>query len=586
MANKSVETKEFFDNLIKREQEDNAELLKGLKDFSIFTFICNKYFYYPNADDEALYAIVDGPNDGSIDSICLAGDTDSNPIELVQTKFTKDFDATVAQGEIADMAKTAQALKRHKYSLYSEKVTQRFTNCIDDTETDDIEFVYFTAAVPSEKKKKHARELIIGNKDNIQIFFGDEIMSHIECELQKTGRVDYGELRLDKPKNYLDYNGNAIIVNISAESLKTLYAKYNRSLLGLNLRYYIRNKSVDQGLKETITKHPEKFWYLNNGLVIACEKYTMDGTILKLEQFSIVNGGQTTNRIFNTDFEEDFYLPCKVVQVSTADGTQNKVTTQEIAVASNSQKPIKAKDIVANRQEQRTLEGAFKQLIPPIQYITKNGDKIDPRFKDKNSHLTLDQLGKIALASVLQMPWTRTGFKDLYDTEKPYYNLIYNTKRNLQVYADLLKIDNYYKSFINRNTTTTYPDITRNARTLALASITFASLLIQSGIKTNLDSPDEKAITKGLVEEILKLDKIIVNKLDDEEDTFITLFILLSDDVFAPSYEAAKDIDPNLVASNYLKRSDVYFKSLKKLKSKLLNHSELKTISEKLFRYN
>ena len=184
------------------------------------------------------------------------------------------------------------------------------------------------------------------------------------------------------------------------------------------------------------------------------------------------------------------------------------------------------------------------------------------------------------------MPWTRTGFKDLYDTAKPYYNLIYNTKRNLQVYADILKIDNYYKSFINKNITTTIPAITRNARTLALASITFASLFVQKGVATKLDNSDEKTINKGLIDEILSLDKIIVNKLDNEEEAFNTLFVLLSDDIYSPLFEAVKDIDQSIDASNYLKRSDVYFKSIKKLRSKLSNHSDIRTLSQQLFSKN
>ena len=332
--------------------------------------------FYTNADEEALYAIVDGPNDGSIDSICISGDGEYNQLDLVQTKYTKDFDITTVMGEIQNMKKTAENLRKQKYSQYSEKLTQRFANCVDDIEPNDIEFTYFTSAVPTEKLKKKARDQIIGDDDNIQIFFGDEIQAHIECELQKTGRVDYGELRLDKPNNYLDYNGQAMIVNISALSLKELYAKYRRALLGLNLRYYIRNKSVDQGLKEIIIAAPDKFWYLNNGLVIACEDYQRDGIILKLKQFSIVNGGQTTDRIFNIDFDKDFYLCCKVVKVSV--GTEEKeniVTSQEIAIASNSQKPIKAKDMVANRPEQLALVASFRQLTPPIQYIVKNGGK-------------------------------------------------------------------------------------------------------------------------------------------------------------------------------------------------------------------
>ena len=36
---------------------------------------------------------------------------------------------------------------------------------------------------------------------------------------------------------------------------------------------------------------------LNNGLTIACNEYKVDGKFIKLYDFSIVNGGQTTNLI-------------------------------------------------------------------------------------------------------------------------------------------------------------------------------------------------------------------------------------------------------------------------------------------------
>ena len=133
-----------------------------------------------------------------------------------------------------------------------------------------------------------AKNQLKRGKENIDVYFGDDIQAFIQSTQMKSGRVASGELAIDKTGNYLDYNdGSAIIVNISAKSLKILYDRYSRALLGLNLRYYIKNRNVDSGLKKTIKNHPDKFWYLNNGLVIVCSDYELDGKILKLSNFSI-----------------------------------------------------------------------------------------------------------------------------------------------------------------------------------------------------------------------------------------------------------------------------------------------------------
>lgn len=60
----------------------------------------------------------------------------------------------------------------------------------------------------------------------------------------------------------------------------------------MNLRYYVRQKMVDDGIQQTIAHEPENFWYKNNGIIIVCEDFQMDGKVLKLYNFSIVNGGK------------------------------------------------------------------------------------------------------------------------------------------------------------------------------------------------------------------------------------------------------------------------------------------------------
>jgi hypothetical protein len=63
------------------------------------------------------------------------------------------------------------------------------------------------------------------------------------------------------------------------------------------LREHIVQKSVDDAIDDTIKKERENFWYYNNGITIGCNDYRIDGYKLKLYDFSIINGAQTTTKI-------------------------------------------------------------------------------------------------------------------------------------------------------------------------------------------------------------------------------------------------------------------------------------------------
>ena len=183
--------------------------------------------------------------------------------------------------------------------------------------------------------------------NDLEMNFRSDIEAQIElCDNGKLC-VDYDKIAIDDKNNYLKYE-DSIIVNISALSLQELQNRRRNGLLGMNLRYYVRQKAVDTGIEKTIHKEPENFWYKNNGILIICDDYEIDGKEIKLWNFSIVNGGQTTNRIGKLDIEKDFYLQCKVVK-SKGNTTQMKDKfALEIAEATNSQKPVKKADLKAN----------------------------------------------------------------------------------------------------------------------------------------------------------------------------------------------------------------------------------------------
>lgn len=137
--------------------------------------------------------------------------------------------------------------------------------------------------------------------------------------------------------------------NVLSSSIIALYNKYaGYGLFDLNIRKYIRNKMVDSGINETLDRNRENFWFLNNGITIACDNFDVDGDTVWLEGFSIVNGGQTTYLIGNYkgSGKGEFYIPCKIVAVNKGDADNSFFT--KIAEAVNSQKPIYARDLKSN----------------------------------------------------------------------------------------------------------------------------------------------------------------------------------------------------------------------------------------------
>lgn len=172
----------------------------------------------------------------------------------------------------------------------------------------------------------------------------------------------------------------------------------------MNLRYYVRQKTVDEGITRTVRKEPQNFWYKNNGIIIVCDDYKLDGKVLRLHNFSIVNGGQTTHKIGHLDIENDFFLLCKVVKTKGEDRAKKDDFTLQIAEASNSQKTIKKADLKSNTKEQLRLKE--KLYTQHVYYITKKGDRVPKQYSEPYHSATLEQVGKLCFASVLQMPGT------------------------------------------------------------------------------------------------------------------------------------------------------------------------------------
>ena len=355
--------------------------------------------------------------------------------------------------------------------------------------------------------------------------------------------------------------------------------------LTLNLRYYVKQTAIDNAIKETMTREPELFWYKNNGIVIICSNYAVDGTKLKLWDFSIINGGQTTNRIGNLDIEPDknFYITCKVIQMEGIEQAEQDKFALKIAESSNAQKPIRKVDLVANTTEQIRLKQRLKEI--GVYYLTKKGEP-KPKKVEKYYITNVDQVGKLSLAVVMQMPASaRNNSKKMYNSE--YFYSIYGNDARCGVIADALRISAYYEKFRKEDLVAkgfdkdfVIPMIT-SGRTFQMACISFLCK-IKYGVFT-YEEVEKRFNDDSELEKVLKkmgnMEHIISAKYDNEEEIFREIFSEIGENVLGECYANAREKEETatITATNYMKNDKNYYRYiLKKLWAVYNRNSKLK----------
>ena len=437
---------------IKKELEKSK---KKVTDENVFEYLAMQFFCYKIKNIEPkLYdiesSITNGPNDGGIDFVYY--DDEDPKVVLGQCKYTENMKLNDIISELNKMSSTVENFKKANTGTYNKKLKTNLQNALDrlpDESAGNVEYCIFTTSDINQNdvtNKLHAEHNLY-SKDMVSVYGVSEINSQIKELIERAKTVNEYKIEIDYPHNVLQYetdNVSGIMVNMSSESLVRMYDKFkDEGLFDLNIRKYIKNKTVDEGIKETLDKERDNFWFYNNGLTIACSEYVLDGNKVKLYDFSIVNGGQTTNRIGNYkgSNNDKFYLPCKIISIKNND----QKLYSKIAEATNSQKPINPRDLKSNSPEMKMLqrwlgkEGVYLEI--------KRGEK----KKRNGRNIKNDELGQLLLSFGYQQPGTaRNGKRSIFEN-KPLYNKLYRVNyekdpNKKEFILDLIKLSEDYSN--------------------------------------------------------------------------------------------------------------------------------------------
>ena len=527
----------------------------------IFTLQMVDYFYYNKniGEQDIRENFVDGTSDGGIDYIFNNDDT----MYLVQGKSSTNLSYEEIRNAFHKMDTTVNNFEKGKYDTYSDKLKSTFLNAYDDlSESKNITLVLFTNTFFTDELRSKVDEL--KNEDflsnyTIEIYDAKDIEFKRLTALQDKEFISQDSIELAETRNVLKYGENGIIVNIKASSLKKLYTKHSKNgLFSYNLREHITQKNVDTGIEKTIKSEKDNFWFYNNGITIGCEDFTIDGYMLKLYNFSIINGAQTTTKIGESkliDKEYDFDVVCKVVKAKRS-LNQESDFIMKISEASNSQKPIKARDLKANAREQKMLQLKCAENKYPLAIEIKRGVKPKNYFKvEKWQRITNEYIGQLILGCILQRPGSaRSGKITIFTSEKLYNQIYKNRKQDCDILYELVNIANKYEEFKNRYAN----DVEDVDLIAACKNGKFTTLAIVFYLYKRFNGIVSNYLDEKLTEDNIENNKLTLNyKGDDYEKKLDDLFKFIIKKL-SDVYEKRKESLKLTSYSNFFKTDKTY----------------------------
>lgn len=560
--------------IIKDEMQKFKEanlFLKDISDAHLFALMSTAYYYFDGEIKQSQYELmfVDGNRDGEFDVVFNDEQSDENDLIMVQSKFSQNIDKNNILAIFDKMHRTCDDLRKGRYEKYNSKVREAFINGDDAKgESANDYLVLVTIYNPKDKIKKEIETEINRNpnlkKYKILIFYGEDILSQINSIKDPQDYIDYDKLAYyQKNGKVLLENGLGAVVNVSALDLKRLYVKYkSKGLFNRNLRFYIKQKKVDDGILTTLKSSRDQFWYLNNGIIIGCSDFELDGNNIKLYDFSIINGAQTTSLIGESSYVDsttNFPVVCKIIKY-TDDDFINKV-----AEASNSQKPINERDLISNRLEQRNLKKALLEHNPPVFMEVKRGEKkpTKSKFPETWQRVKNEDIGQLILSMIYQRPGTaRSNKKTIFSVDGTYC-MVFRRQQDIDTIVDMLRVKTIYENYINKSIETfekTLKGIANNGKFCILALIGFFIKLKRNEIddqtiKLLLNSEKSKE-TKEVLERDNISGKLFSNNDDYIEKIEDLIYELI--DIVADCYDSAEETGKVTSYSNFLKTDNTY----------------------------
>ncbi len=184
----------------------------------------------------------------------------------------------------------------------------------------------------------------------------NSIHEPIEIEFENFSGNGKGLQCLQVPS--IDEMYDCYLAIVPGEVLAKLYKEFSNELLESNVRAFLGQAgNYNKGIRDTIRSKPQMFLPYNNGITATAEnvetKFSDNQLLItKLNDFQIVNGGQTTASLYHTQKKfKDVDLSKIFVQMKLTvikDKEQKNIEVPNISRFANSQNKVSELDLSSN----------------------------------------------------------------------------------------------------------------------------------------------------------------------------------------------------------------------------------------------
>ena len=392
--------------------------------------------------------ITDGFQDNGIDAVYYS--TTKNELYICQSKWIKKGTGGVDKGEILKFLKGIVDLLHLNFSDFNDKLKKHSAAIENAILTANIK-IKIIVAYSGNSLSNENRKLITDKVDEFNdteevIFFQEYNIKNAYSNLKDS--VDGEPINADidladwghTNEPYKSFYGT-----INCGQVAELLETSNRRIYSKNIRSFIGLTGINNEIVNTLLKEPEKFFYLNNGIVLLCKEiskspYNSGKRELgkfHLTDLTVVNGAQTVGAI-NYSFKkqpEKVNIAKVFVKIISLENTP-KSFDKNITIASNTQNKIEKRDFVSLDIQQKRLINEF--FLSGIKYHTKRDDKV----LTKNFENYYFEEATISLAcskdDIDFSTYAKREIGKLWEDQS--YDQLFNDRLNIQVLINLINI--------------------------------------------------------------------------------------------------------------------------------------------------
>ena len=299
----------------------------------------------------------------------------------------------------------------------------------------------------------------------------NSVHESIEIEFEKFTDKGKGLQCLQVPS--IDEMYDCYLAIVPGEVLANLYKEFSNELLESNVRAFLGQAGkFNKGIRDTIRNKPQMFLPYNNGITATAESVetkSVDGQMIitRLNDFQIVNGGQTTASLYHTQkkYKEadlsKIFVQMKLTVIKDKD--QKNIEVPNISRYANSQNKVSELDLSSNNPYFVQIENLSrkKYVVNPEnknQSLLWFFERANGQYRETLNKQTPSQQKKFKEQNPSQLKFVKSDvakFINLWDLE-PYFvsqgsqkNFIHFTKKiNVLVSKSKLPGENLYKRLI------------------------------------------------------------------------------------------------------------------------------------------